>query len=212
MEQLTLKKMREIVGWPGGEGDGIFSPGLCRDSRGEKCLRCFIILSHKGFIMFLLYLIPLKALFKLCDKLRLIVVLDNFRRNKLKNVLKIKTSSNKTRCHPAGGAISNMYSVMIARYKFFPEVKTKGMAAAPRLVLFTSEHVGITLSLCRFIRPIQRHLVMNLLFSFRRATTPSRKPAQLWVLGQKTSSCWTLMTGFLFELLTSRWETGLEWG
>lgn len=28
MEQLTLKKMREIVGWPDGEGDGIFSPGL----------------------------------------------------------------------------------------------------------------------------------------------------------------------------------------
>uniref|UniRef100_A0A8B9M253 Glutamate decarboxylase 1 n=1 Tax=Astyanax mexicanus TaxID=7994 RepID=A0A8B9M253_ASTMX len=65
MEQLTLKKMREIVGWPNGEGDGIFSPG---------------------------------------------------------------------------GAISNMYSVMIARYKHFPEVKTKGMTAAPRLVLFTSEH------------------------------------------------------------------------
>uniref|UniRef100_A0A665VMJ8 Glutamate decarboxylase 1 n=3 Tax=Echeneis naucrates TaxID=173247 RepID=A0A665VMJ8_ECHNA len=65
MEQLTLKKMREIIGWPDGEGDGIFSPG---------------------------------------------------------------------------GAISNLYSVMIARYKFFPEVKTKGMAAAPRMVLFTSEH------------------------------------------------------------------------
>ncbi|XP_013856797.1 glutamate decarboxylase 1 [Austrofundulus limnaeus] len=64
MEQLTLKKMREIVGWPNGEGDGIFSPG---------------------------------------------------------------------------GAISNMYSVMVARYKVFPEVKTKGMGAAPRLVLFTSE-------------------------------------------------------------------------
>lgn len=42
-----------------------------------------------------------------------------------------------------GGAISNMYSVMIARYKHFPEVKTKGMTAAPRLVLFTSEHVCI---------------------------------------------------------------------
>lgn len=27
MEQLTLKKMREIVGWLDGEGDGIFSPG-----------------------------------------------------------------------------------------------------------------------------------------------------------------------------------------
>lgn len=34
-----------------------------------------------------------------------------------------------------------MYGVMIARYKFFPVVKTKGMAAAPRLILFTSEHV-----------------------------------------------------------------------
>lgn len=34
-----------------------------------------------------------------------------------------------------------MYSVMIARYKYFPEVKAKGMSAAPRLVLFTSEHV-----------------------------------------------------------------------
>lgn len=37
-----------------------------------------------------------------------------------------------------------MYSVMIARYKYFPEVKTKGMAAAPRLILFTSELVSPT--------------------------------------------------------------------
>uniref|UniRef100_A0AAY4E888 Glutamate decarboxylase 1a n=1 Tax=Denticeps clupeoides TaxID=299321 RepID=A0AAY4E888_9TELE len=42
---------------------------------------------------------------------------------------------------PLRGAISNMYSVMVARYKYFPEVKTKGMSAAPRLVLFTSEHI-----------------------------------------------------------------------
>ncbi len=27
MEQLTLKKMREIIGWPIGDGDGLFSPG-----------------------------------------------------------------------------------------------------------------------------------------------------------------------------------------
>lgn len=49
-----------------------------------------------------------------------------------------------TRLVSTGGAISNMYSVMIARYKYFPEVKTKGMSAAPRLVLFTSEHVRDT--------------------------------------------------------------------
>jgi len=27
MEQLTLKKMREMIGWPNGDGDGLFSPG-----------------------------------------------------------------------------------------------------------------------------------------------------------------------------------------
>ncbi|KFO22491.1 Glutamate decarboxylase 1 [Fukomys damarensis] len=67
MEQITLRKMREIVGWSSEDGDGIFSPG---------------------------------------------------------------------------GAISNMYSIMAARYKYFPEVKTKGMAAVPKLVLFTSEHAA----------------------------------------------------------------------
>ncbi|MBZ3890914.1 Glutamate decarboxylase 1 [Sciurus carolinensis] len=65
MEQITLKKMREMIGWSSKDGDGIFSPG---------------------------------------------------------------------------GAISNMYGIMAARYKYFPEVKTKGMVAVPKLVLFTSEH------------------------------------------------------------------------
>ncbi|XP_029930608.1 glutamate decarboxylase 1 [Myripristis murdjan] len=39
-----------------------------------------------------------------------------------------------------GGTISNLYSILVARYHFYPEVKTKGMAALPQLVLFTSEH------------------------------------------------------------------------
>nr|XP_061784829.1 glutamate decarboxylase 1-like isoform X5 [Nerophis lumbriciformis] len=39
-----------------------------------------------------------------------------------------------------GGAISNMYSLLVARYYFYPEVKTKGMRALPELVLFTSQH------------------------------------------------------------------------
>uniref|UniRef100_A0A4W3ICS1 Glutamate decarboxylase 1 n=1 Tax=Callorhinchus milii TaxID=7868 RepID=A0A4W3ICS1_CALMI len=65
MEQITLKKMREMIGWQNGDGDGIFSPG---------------------------------------------------------------------------GAISNMYGIMAARYKYFPDVKVKGMSAAPKLILFTSEH------------------------------------------------------------------------
>ena len=36
-----------------------------------------------------------------------------------------------------------MYAMLIARYKMFPEVKEKGMAAVPRLIAFTSEHVCV---------------------------------------------------------------------
>ncbi|MEQ2282644.1 Glutamate decarboxylase 2, partial [Ameca splendens] len=65
LEYVTLKKMREIIGWSDGRGDGIFSPG---------------------------------------------------------------------------GAISNMYAMLLARFKMFPEVKEKGMSSVPRLAAFTSEH------------------------------------------------------------------------
>ncbi|KAL2085687.1 hypothetical protein ACEWY4_019007 [Coilia grayii] len=65
LEYVTLKKMREIIGWPDGRGDGIFSPG---------------------------------------------------------------------------GAISNMYAMLLARFKMFPEVKEKGMSSIPKLAAFTSEH------------------------------------------------------------------------
>ncbi|XP_005998730.1 glutamate decarboxylase 1-like [Latimeria chalumnae] len=65
MEDILLKKMYTMIGWPVGEADGIFSPG---------------------------------------------------------------------------GTVSNLYSLQVARYKYFPEVKNKGMAALPNLVLFTSEH------------------------------------------------------------------------
>ncbi|KAI1902250.1 hypothetical protein AGOR_G00042770 [Albula goreensis] len=39
-----------------------------------------------------------------------------------------------------GGAISNMYAMLVARFKMFPEVKEKGMSSVPRLAAFTSEH------------------------------------------------------------------------
>lgn len=42
-----------------------------------------------------------------------------------------------------GGTISNLYSILLARYHFYPDVKTRGMGALPQLALFTSEHVKI---------------------------------------------------------------------
>ena len=56
-------------------------------------------------------------------------------------------------CHsPLGGAISNMYAMLLARFKMFPEVKEKGMSSIPKLAAFTSEHVGPTVAtfLCSF--------------------------------------------------------------
>lgn len=40
-----------------------------------------------------------------------------------------------------GGTISNLYSILVARYHFYPEVKTRGMRALPQVAVFTSEHV-----------------------------------------------------------------------
>lgn len=37
--------------------------------------------------------------------------------------------------------MSNLYSVLLARFHLFPAVKTHGMSAIPRLALFTSAHV-----------------------------------------------------------------------
>ncbi|EHA98324.1 Glutamate decarboxylase 1, partial [Heterocephalus glaber] len=38
-----------------------------------------------------------------------------------------------------GGSISNLYGILVARYKQYPEVKTKGMTALPCVTLFVSE-------------------------------------------------------------------------
>lgn len=59
------------------------------------------------------------------------------------NALTLHSESNSVLLWTPGGAISNMYAMLIARFKMFPEVKEKGMAAIPRLVAFTSEHVCV---------------------------------------------------------------------
>uniref|UniRef100_A0A8C3RYV2 Glutamate decarboxylase like 1 n=1 Tax=Chelydra serpentina TaxID=8475 RepID=A0A8C3RYV2_CHESE len=38
-----------------------------------------------------------------------------------------------------GGSVSNMYAMNLARYKYCPDIKEKGLSGLPRLVLFTSE-------------------------------------------------------------------------
>ena len=56
-----------------------------------------------------------------------------------------------------------MYAMLIARFKMFPEVKEKGMAAVPRLIAFTSEHVRVSV-LSRFKVFICKAQVEGVLF------------------------------------------------
>lgn len=41
-----------------------------------------------------------------------------------------------------GGSLSNLYSLLLARYSLFPEVKKKGLRDLPQMVVFTSEQVS----------------------------------------------------------------------
>ena len=54
-----------------------------------------------------------------------------------------------------GGSISNMYALIIARHKFFPEHKRLGMKAAVpgQLVIYTSEQVLLRLVQLRVYPP-----------------------------------------------------------
>jgi len=40
-----------------------------------------------------------------------------------------------------GGAIANLYAVLVARHNFLPEVKKKGLTGLPPLVVFQSDRV-----------------------------------------------------------------------
>ena len=42
-----------------------------------------------------------------------------------------------------GGSIANLYGLMLARYKRFPESKVKGTCGLPQLALFCSEQVEL---------------------------------------------------------------------
>lgn len=43
-----------------------------------------------------------------------------------------------------GGSISNLYSLIVARHKMFPEYKTKGLRGLTKQpVIFTSEEVSV---------------------------------------------------------------------
>ncbi|KAM8806529.1 glutamate decarboxylase 1 isoform 2-T2 [Eudromia elegans] len=126
MEQITLRKMREIIGWSNKDGDGIFSPG---------------------------------------------------------------------------GAISNMYSIMAARYKYFPEVKTKGMAAVPKLVLFTSEHSHYSIKKAGAALGFGTDNVILIKCNERGKIIPADLEAKILEAKQKgiLQGCNQMCAGYLFQ-------------
>lgn len=53
--------------------------------------------------------------------------------------------------------MSNLNSVLLARYHFFPEVKKKGMVVLPELAMLTSSHVRTSLDCL----PFNSHTIKN---------------------------------------------------
>ena len=52
-----------------------------------------------------------------------------------------------------GGSISNMYALMIARHKLFPQHKKYGMRAIKgQLMMYTSQHVSIDQKIRRILK------------------------------------------------------------
>lgn len=151
---------------------------------------------RSGWIIFY----HLHTSFKLCD----ILALDNIRRSnyiEFRNALK-----NKPAVIPQGAPSQICTAWWLPDTSSFPRSRPK---AWQRHRGWSSSPQSMLVSLCIPQRNCRFYVESNWTpsdktpsLSFDRATTPSKKPAQLWVLGLKTSSCWTLMTGFLFELLT----------
>jgi glutamate decarboxylase len=92
MEEVTLQKMRKDVGWPDGEGDGIFAPG---------------------------------------------------------------------------GSIANLYAVLLARHKYWPDVKQKGLQSLPALVIFTSEQAHFSIKKAAAVTGIGTDNVITVKCSYK---------------------------------------------
>ncbi|XP_022815536.1 cysteine sulfinic acid decarboxylase-like [Spodoptera litura] len=57
----------------------------------------------------------------------------------LNHILKVFGIPNGDGIFSPGGSVSMMYGLVAARYKAFPEIKTKGMRNLPEIVIFTSQ-------------------------------------------------------------------------
>ncbi|XP_048363734.1 glutamate decarboxylase 1-like [Sphaerodactylus townsendi] len=72
-----------------------------------------------------------------------------------------------------GGSISNLYSILVARYKHFPEIKAKGMAALPDIALFASEHSHYSIQKAAAVLGIGTDNVVAVKCDARGKMTPS---------------------------------------
>jgi glutamate/tyrosine decarboxylase-like PLP-dependent enzyme len=60
----------------------------------------------------------------------------------LKNFMRLFNFGDGDGLFCPGGSASNMNAMALARFKRFPEVKTKGLNGLPQMVAFTSEDVN----------------------------------------------------------------------
>uniref|UniRef100_A0AAX7SJA5 Glutamate decarboxylase like 1 n=1 Tax=Astatotilapia calliptera TaxID=8154 RepID=A0AAX7SJA5_ASTCA len=79
----------------------------------------------------------------------------------------------------AGGSMSNMYAVNLARYRCCPDIKENGLSAAPRLVMFTSQECHYSISKAAALLGIGTKNVYLLCVFFRGKMIPSALEEQI---------------------------------
>ncbi|XP_014842137.1 PREDICTED: acidic amino acid decarboxylase GADL1-like [Poecilia mexicana] len=79
----------------------------------------------------------------------------------------------------AGGSMSNMYALNLARYRHFPEIKELGNSAAPRLAVFTSQECHYSISKAAALMGIGTKNVFVVPSDKRGKMTPSALEEQI---------------------------------
>lgn len=70
--------------------------------------------------------------------------MEHFVLEKMRHIIGFKDGGDSILA--PGGSISNLYSLIVARHKIFPEYKAKGMRGLDKQpVIFTSEEVSLSL-------------------------------------------------------------------
>ncbi|XP_032264739.1 acidic amino acid decarboxylase GADL1 isoform X2 [Phoca vitulina] len=86
-----------------------------------------------------------------------------------------------------GGSVSNMYAMNLARYKYCPDIKEKGLSGLPRLILFTSAECHYSMKKAASFLGIGTENVCFVETDGRGKMIPAELERQIWQASKEAS-------------------------